>query len=100
MRLIKSVIENGHNAKIWVGMCGEMVGEPELVPILLGLGLDEFSMSSSVIPEVKRIIRALSLSKAREIAKKALSFSTGREVEEFARAKLNEILPDFRGEEK
>jgi phosphoenolpyruvate-protein phosphotransferase (PTS system enzyme I) len=95
LRLIKGVIDNGHKEGIWVGMCGEMAGEPELVLLLLGLGLDEFSMSSVVIPEVKRIIRASTLSGAKEIAETALTLSTGREVEEFARAKLKEMLPDF-----
>ena len=92
LRLIKSVIENGHKAGIWVGLCGEMAGEPELALILLGLGLDEFSMSSVVIPEVKRIIRATTLQQAKEIAEKALTLPTGKEIEEFARTKLKEIL--------
>jgi phosphotransferase system enzyme I (PtsI) len=95
LRLIKNIIDNGHKAGIWVGMCGEMAGDPELVPILLGLGLDEFSMSSLIVPEVKKIVRSVTLEQAKEIAQKALSFSTGKEVEEFARAKLREILPDF-----
>ncbi len=95
LRLIKNIIDNGHKAGIWVGMCGEMASEPELVPILLGLGLDEFSMSSPIVPEIKKIVRSLSLEQAREIAQKALSFSTGREVEDFAKAKLKEISPEF-----
>lgn len=95
LRLIKGVIDNGHKADIRVGMCGEMAAQPELVPILLGLGLDEFSMSPVVIPQVKKIIRALSFSRAKEIADKALTFSTGKDVEEFAMGVLKEILPDF-----
>jgi len=94
LRLIKNIIENGHKEGIWVGMCGEMASEAELVPILLGFGLDEFSMSASILPEVKRVIRALTMPQAKEIAEKALTFSTGREVEEFARGKLKEIFPD------
>ncbi|WP_315118530.1 phosphoenolpyruvate--protein phosphotransferase [uncultured Clostridium sp.] len=57
LRLIKLVIENGHNAGIWVGMCGEMAGREELIPLLLGMGLDEFSMSPSSILKVRKIIR-------------------------------------------
>jgi len=95
LRLIKNIIDNGHKAGIWVGMCGEMASEPELVPILLGLGLDEFSMSSLIVPEIKKIVRSISMEQAKEIAQKAMSFSTGREVEDFARAKLKEILPEF-----
>ncbi|MCM8781678.1 MAG: phosphoenolpyruvate--protein phosphotransferase [Candidatus Omnitrophica bacterium] len=95
LRFIKGIIENGHKAGIRVGMCGEMASDAELVLVLLGLGLDEFSLSPVFIPEVKRIIRAASLSKAKEIAEKALTFSTSKEVEEFAKAQLKEILPDF-----
>ncbi|MDP6685820.1 MAG: phosphoenolpyruvate--protein phosphotransferase, partial [Candidatus Omnitrophota bacterium] len=56
LRLIKNIIDSGHKAKIWVGMCGEMAGEPGLALILLGLGLDELSMSPVAIPEMKYLI--------------------------------------------
>jgi phosphotransferase system enzyme I (PtsI) len=92
LRLIKNIIESAHNAGIWVGMCGEMAGEPGLVLILLGLGLDEFSMPPAVIPEVKYIIRSVSIRQAKDIALGALKLSTGREIEEFSQAKLREIL--------
>jgi len=95
LRFVKSVIEHGHKADIWVGMCGEMAGEPELALLLLGFGLDEFSMSPVAIPQVKRVIRSTTLSFAKEVAAKALTLSTGKEVEEFAKAKLKEIIPDF-----
>jgi phosphotransferase system enzyme I (PtsI) len=92
LRLIKNIIESAHNAGIWVGMCGEMAGEPGLVLILLGLGLDEFSMPPAVIPEVKYIIRSVSVRQAKDIALAALKLSTGREIEEFSQSKLREIL--------
>jgi len=92
LRLIKNVIDCAHEANIWVGMCGEMAGEPALVLVLLGLGLDEFSMPPQVIPEVKYIIRSVTLSQAQDIAREALKLSTGKEVEEFSQLKLKEIL--------
>lgn len=95
LRLIRTVIENGHKEHIWVGMCGEMAGEPSLVLILLGLGLDEFSTSSMMVPEIKRIIRSVTMRKAREIAEKAMTLSTGKEVKDFARTKLREIIPEL-----
>ncbi len=94
LRLIKSIIEAGHDEGIWVGMCGEMSGVPEFVLLLLGLGLDEFSMSPLVLPEIKMIIRSITLAQAREVAQKALSLSTGKEVEEFVKAKLRELIPE------
>ena len=92
LRMIKNIIEAAHNAGIWVGVCGEMSSEPALVSILLGLGLDEFSMPPSSIPEVKYVIRSMSLKEAQYIAHQALKLSTGKEVEEFCQSKLREIL--------
>ncbi len=92
LRMIKNIIEAAHNAGIWVGMCGEMAGEPNIVLILLGLGLDEFSMPPSVIPEVKYIIRSITLKQAKSIALEALKLSTGKEIEEFSQIKIREIL--------
>ena len=91
LRLIKSIIDIGHKAKIWVGMCGEMAGDPLFTLILLGLGLDEFSMPSIMIPEIKHIIRAVTLPQAQEIADGALSFSTAKEVGDFVHQKMKEL---------
>jgi len=92
LRLIKNIIDSAHKANIKVGMCGEMAGEPSFSVLLLGLGLDEFSMPPQVIPELKYIIRSVRMKDAQEIAKTALSLSTGKEVEEFTQARLREIL--------
>jgi len=92
LRLVKNTIEAAHAAKIKVSMCGEMAGEPSLALILLGLGLDEFSLPPQVIPELKYVIRAISFKAAQEIAASALNLATGKEVEEFAKDKLVELL--------
>ncbi|MDD5496430.1 MAG: phosphoenolpyruvate--protein phosphotransferase [Candidatus Omnitrophica bacterium] len=93
--LIKNVIENGHKAGIWVGMCGEMAGDIAMTIILLGLGLDEFSTSPINTPELKRIIRSVTMEQAAGIAQQALTLSTGREIERFAKRKLKELVPDI-----
>jgi len=95
LRLIKGVIDNAHKANIWVGMCGEMAGEPALALLLLGLGLDEFSVSPIILPEIKRVIRSVTLVEARQIAEEALTLSTGKEIEEFVRRKLRHIVPEI-----
>lgn len=95
LRLIKNIIDNGHKEGIWVGMCGEMAGDPALTLILVGLGLDEFSTSPILLPEIKKIIRAVKLSDARDLAAKALMLNTGKEIESFARRRLKEIAPDL-----
>ncbi len=92
LRFVKNIIDSAHLAGIKVGMCGEMSGEPAFVLVLLGLGLDEFSMPPSAIPEVKYVIRSVSYLQAQEFAKQALKLSTGKEVEEFSQSKLREIL--------
>lgn len=92
LRLIKGIIDAAHQAKIKVAMCGEMAGEPSLALILLGLGLDEFSLPPQVIPELKYVIRAIGFKAAQEFAAQAMKLSTGKEVEEFSQNKLAEIL--------
>jgi len=93
LRLIKNIIDAGHREKIWVGMCGEMAGEPAFILILLGLGLDEFSMSPVVVPEMKYVIRNLRFKDAKKITEKALTLSTGEEVEAFVNKRLDELIP-------
>lgn len=93
--LVKNIIEAGHRAGIWVGMCGEMAGDIFMTLILLGLGLDEFSTSPVAVPEIKRIIRSVTMEQAKEVAQQAITLSTGKEVERFARRKLKELAPDI-----
>lgn len=91
LRLIKNIIDVGHSAGIWVGMCGEMAGDPLFTLILLGLGLDEFSMPSIMIPEIKHIIRSVNMIQARQIAEEAVSLPTAAEVESFVNRKFQEL---------
>ena len=95
LRLIKTVIDNAHKEKKWVGMCGEMAGDVKFTTILVGLGLDEFSASPIIVPEVKRIVRALKYEDAKKIAEEALTLSTAKEVEALARTKLRKVVPDI-----
>lgn len=95
LRLIRTVIDNAHRENIWVGMCGEMAGDVSLTVILLGMGLDEFSAPAIIIPELKRIIRAISYARAKKIAEKALTLSTSKEVMVLAKAKLKRLAPEI-----
>ena len=80
LRLIKAVIDAAHVHGKWVGMCGEMAGDLEAIPLLLGLGLDEFSMNPPSIPAAKRLIGSLTLPQAQAIAKEALAKPTADDV--------------------
>ena len=95
LSLIKLVIDNGHKEGIPVALCGEMAGDVSLTMILLGLGLDEFSTSPIAVPEIKKIVRSINFSEAKKIAEIALGFTTGKEVQEYAKAKLRELVPDI-----
>ena len=86
---IMNLIEAAHAQGKWVGLCGELAGEPLAVPILVGLGLDEFSMNPPAIPLVKQIIRALTMDEAQEVAKAALELDDPEAVHLFAAAALS-----------
>ncbi|MEW6008685.1 MAG: phosphoenolpyruvate--protein phosphotransferase [Candidatus Omnitrophota bacterium] len=92
LRLIKTIIDTAHRANIWVGMCGEMAGEPTFAITLLGMGLDEFSVSTIALSAVKRIIRSVSFKEAKEIANTVLTLSNAKDVQDFTNSKLREIL--------
>ncbi len=83
LRLIKGIIDNGHKAGIWVGMCGEAAGDPKLVPVFLGMGLDEFSMNSPSILSSRYIIRNLDKKEMEKIAEGTLNMETAVEVEDY-----------------
>ena len=80
LRLIKNVIDAAHKEGKWAGMCGEMAGEQLAAPLLLGLGLDEFSMSATSVLSQRKLIRNLSQAEMKELADKALNCCTMEEV--------------------
>ena len=80
LRLLKNIIESGHNAGKSVGMCGEMAGSPEFTIALLGLGLDEFSMSAIQIPKIKNVIRSVSMKDAKNLANELLKCNDRTEI--------------------
>ena len=80
LRLVKNVIEASHKEGKWTGMCGEMAGDSLAIPLLLGMGLDEFSMSATSILQARSQIKNLSLEKMKELVDKAIMCSTTEEV--------------------
>ncbi|HRK89639.1 MAG TPA: phosphoenolpyruvate--protein phosphotransferase [Anaerolineales bacterium] len=90
LRLVKQTIDASHAKGKWVGMCGELAGMTNAIPILLGFGLDEFSMNPRAIPEAKHLIGKLTDEMAHEIAGQAMSFGTAAEIENYMKAILAE----------
>ncbi|KPV53187.1 hypothetical protein SE17_11095, partial [Kouleothrix aurantiaca] len=80
LRLIAKTVEGAHASGKWVGICGNLGGKPEAVPILVGLGVDELSIAITDIPLVKAQIRTLSLAQCQERARQALACATAAEV--------------------
>lgn len=80
LRLIKTVIDNAHKEGKWVGMCGEMAGDARIIPVLLGFGLDEFSMSASSILNARKLIRSLRYEDAKVMAEEILNMPTSEEI--------------------
>ncbi|CAM4238985.1 phosphoenolpyruvate--protein phosphotransferase [Paenibacillus phoenicis] len=89
LRLIAGVIDAAHAHGKWVGMCGEMAGDRLAVPLLLGLGLDEFSMSAASILPARSLIRSLSRAEMAVMAQQALRLADAREVADFVRRSVN-----------
>lgn len=83
LRLIKSIIENAHKAGIWVGMCGEAAGDPKLIPVFLGMGLDEFSMNAPSVLKSRYIIRGLKKKEMEKVADNTLNLENAVEVEDY-----------------
>ncbi|MCC7193003.1 MAG: phosphoenolpyruvate--protein phosphotransferase [Phycisphaeraceae bacterium] len=94
IQLVREVVKAAKSAKIEVSLCGEMGGEPEFVMLLLGLGLRSLSITPPAVPEVKRIIRSVSIGQCTRIAKKIMAFDSDREVMNYLREELRKIIPD------
>jgi phosphotransferase system enzyme I (PtsI) len=95
VRLIRATVEAGRRNSIWVGVCGEMAGDPALVPLLLGLGVDELSVAISVVPQIKFLIRRLKLADARDLAEFALNCESGPEILARSQALARRLAPSL-----
>jgi phosphotransferase system enzyme I (PtsI) len=95
MRLIKTTIEAGHARGLWVGVCGQMGGDPLMTLLLMGLGIDELSMVPASVPAVKELIRSVTRVQALELAQTALSCETAQEVLKHCRALVAKVAPEI-----
>lgn len=104
LRLIRMTVEAGQRRGIWVGVCGEMAGDPVLVPLLLGLGVHELSAAPASVPRIKHLIRRCRISDARELAEWALRQPNGAGIltrsEELARRLAPILFPECQSEPK
>ena len=94
LKLIRDTIRAGSRNSISVSVCGEMGGDPLYTLLLLGLGLNTFSMNGPDIPEVKKIIRSTTMEDARRVARRVMSFDSERQVMHFLREETRKIVPE------
>ena len=94
LRSLKHVVEAAHAAGIDACICGEMAGEPEYLPILLGLGFDELSMNAVSIPRVKKVLRRCTMADAREVAARVLTYATAEEADAYLKGEISARFSD------
>jgi len=94
LHLIQRVLEAGRRAGTKVNVCGEMSGEPIYAALLLGMGLRQFSVAPHHIPEVKQVIRVMTVAEAELIAREALRLESATEVTNYLRQQITRLLPD------
>ena len=80
LRLIQMTVEAARKNGIWVGVCGEMAGDPLIAPLLLGLGVEELSVAPLNVPKIKFLIRRMKMNEARELADCALHSDSGQDI--------------------
>jgi phosphotransferase system enzyme I (PtsI) len=94
LRLIRTVIQDAYKAKIEVSVCGETASEPEYVMLLLGLGVRTLSIASPMIPEIKQVIRSVTIEDCNHLTRKVLAMNSERQISSYLRNAARKILPE------
>jgi phosphotransferase system enzyme I (PtsI) len=95
LQMVAQTIEAARKHRKWVGLCGEMAGDPRAVLVLVGLGIDQLSTSPVMLPEIKSLVRSTSLALARKVAARALRFRTGVDVRRYLEQTLKKEFPEI-----
>ena len=94
LRLIRMVVEAAHKHNIPVSVCGQMSTSPVFLPLLVGLGIRQLSVTPHAIPELKEVIRKLTIERAEKIAKRAMEIDVARDVENYLWGELKRLCPE------
>ncbi len=94
LRLIKEVIRAGQRTDVGVALCGEMASQPEYALLLIGMGLRALSVAPPAIPEVKKLVRSITLEKARDVATYVMRFESDKQIVTYLRDQIRQILPE------
>jgi phosphotransferase system enzyme I (PtsI) len=95
IRFLRRIIERGTQENAWVGMCGQMAGDPLATILLVGLGLDEFSVVPNILPEIKKIIRSIHFTEAQHVAERVLTMQSEDEIKAFLKHLMKHKFPDI-----
>ncbi len=95
LQLIDRVVKAALKQEIDVNVCGEMSGEPQYTMLLLGMGLRQLSVTPHNIPEIKKIVRSVSVEETVAVAQEALRLETARDVNNYLREQTRRILPEI-----
>jgi len=94
LRLIRTVMQDAHKAQIDISVCGEMASEPEYIMLLLGIGVRTISIAPPMMPEIKQIIRSVTLQDCNNLARKILGMNSERQISSYLRNAVRKILPE------
>jgi phosphotransferase system enzyme I (PtsI) len=96
LRLLKMIADAAHQNEIWVGVCGEMAGDVALIPLLIGLGMDELSVGATLVPRVKRAVQSLEVAECASLVTESLKLETPSDILarclELASARYGDLL--------
>jgi len=93
LRLIKEVIRSGQRQDVAISLCGEMAGQPEYALLLIGMGLRTLSIAPPAVPEIKQLIRSITLERARQVAKDVMGFDNDKQIVSYLRNQIRRIMP-------
>jgi phosphotransferase system enzyme I (PtsI) len=94
LRLIRTVIQDAHKSQIDLSICGEAASEPEQVMLMLGLGVRTLSLAPPLIPEIKQIIRSVTIAECNSVARKALGMNSERQISTYLRNAVRGVMPE------
>jgi phosphotransferase system enzyme I (PtsI) len=94
LRLIRTVIQDAHKAQIDLSVCGEMASDPEYIMLLLGMGVRTLSLAHPMIPEIKQIIRSVTIEDCNNMVRKILAMNSERQISNYLRDATRKILPE------
>ena len=94
LRLIRTVIQDANRHRIDVSICGEMASEPEYAMLLIGMGIRTLSMTPPMIPEIKQVIRSVTIEDCNKVARRVLAMDSERQITSYLRSTAREIIPE------